>query len=276
MKQRNIIILLFLLMLTAVTGCKSSKTATEGVAGTETTKVLTEMAQSYRVWDTFSTSGKLSLSGAVSFSTSMQLKMVRNKCISISIRPILGIEVAKLYVDKDSAVLVNKYHKVYTTVELEHLADVLPVNIGTIQDILLARAFTLEDGTLTTDNIKKFSVKAQLENSDFVLSPRKKNKQFSYEFVINKDGRVEALNVRPSNSGKTYSVEYSDYGSADGGDVAGKIALSTTIEDKDIALGISMNSSKTKWDGNVDEGITVNKSYRKVTVSELISLLKQL
>ncbi len=278
MRQRHIIILVFLFLLVTVIGCKSSKTATEGDsgAGVETTKLLEEIAQSYKEWETFSTSGKITISGAMSFSTSMQLKMVHYKSISISIRPILGIEVAKLYIDKDSAVIVNKYHKVYTTIELENLTNVLPVNIGSIQDILLSRAFLLESGTLTPDNIKKFNVKTQSGKSDFILSPRKKNRQFSYEFEIDKEGKIEALNVYPAHSEKTYSAVYSDYDFTNEGKIAGNIALSTVIEDKNVVLGIKMNPSKTKWDGKVEDGISIGKSYRKVTIGELMSLLKDM
>lgn len=278
MKQGQSIIVSFLLMLTVLAGCKSSKTAvtSETDEGMRPEKALIEMAESYGIWDTFATSGKLSISGVVSFSTSMQLKMVRNKCISISIRPILGIEAAKVFIDKDSAVVVDKYHKVYTTIELKHLAKILPVNIGTIQDVMLARAFTLDNGTMTTDNVKKFNVKEKPGSNNFIVSPRKKDKNFTYEFEVNKDNRIAMLNVYPARSEKTYSAVYSDYGSTNFGDMAGKISLSTIIGDKGVTLGITMNPSKTKWNGNADESISINKSYRKVTITELISLLKQL
>lgn len=264
-----------MLVALVVTGCKSSKTSVdEGVIIDKSTEqVLTDVAASYRSWNTYSTSGKLSISGAMSFSTSMQLKMVHDKSVVISIRPVLGIEVAKIYVDNDSAVVVDKIHKVYASVELDRFANILPMNIGAIQDILLSRAFTLNDGTLSTDNLKKFSITALPSGNGYAVSPRKKADGFAYEFVLNNDKQMETLNVYPSGASKTYSAMYSDFTTLGG---AENIKVSATVKNKDVTLGLYMNSSKTKWDSDVDESLSISKSYRKVTVTEMLSILKSM
>ena len=275
----------YLLMLVAtaflftVSSCKSSKSVTEdSEQGVEiaTSYVLQEMAQSYRTWDTFSTSGKISISGIASFSTSMQLKMSRGKCISISIRPLLGIEVAKVFIDKESATIIDKYHKTYTTIELKDLAHILPIDINDIQDILLARAFTLNDGTLSTENVNKFSISTAGMGNGYIVSPKKKNKDFTYEFLLNKDKQVEALNVYPSSSAKSYSAVYSDFATSQPGSEAANISVDTTIKDKAVSLNLYMNPSKTRWDAEVEESVSINKSYKEVTILELLKSLKSL
>ena len=146
MNRISVILSILILSTLCFYSCKSSKSSVEGESTAIPDVTLQEMAQSYTDWNTYSTSGKLTLSGAASFSTSIQVKMTHNKSISISIRPVLGIEVAKVFVDNDSAVVIDKLHRVYTTIELERFKHILPVNIGNIQDIMLARPFTINDG----------------------------------------------------------------------------------------------------------------------------------
>ncbi len=274
--MKKLLIIIFTLCITAIgfNSCKSSKRATEESADAVPEIVLSEVAQSITPWQTYSTSGKLTLSGAASFATSMQMKMTRDMNITISIRPILGIEVAKVFIDNDSAVIVNKYHKVYTTVYLDELKHLLPVNIQSIQDIILAQPFSLKDGTLSIENIKKFTM--QVASDGYTLAPRKKQKEFAYTFTLNQAKQVEALTVKPTNSNKTYTAVYSDFVTDKPSSVASYINFATQIGDKDIALQLYLNPSKAKWDTMVDETLSISKSYRKISIAEHIELLQSL
>ena len=279
MKKIYFIQLIISIILITVTGCKSSKTITGGDKGDKdivSEVVLQELADSYKAWNSYSTSGKISISGALSFSTSMQLNMVKDKCISISIRPVLGIEVAKVFINTDSAVVVNKIQKVYTSIDLKDLAHILPVDINDIQDIILARIFSLNDGTLNSDNIKQFMVSHDGRNNGILISPRNNSNRFSYEFSLNENKQVEMLSVYPTGSTKQYTAKYSSHASSTTGSEAENITIDTTIKDKDLSLELYMNSSRTKWDINVEESLSINKSYNKVSVIEFISMLKSL
>lgn len=277
--MKKFLLLITTTILLIVTGCKSSKTTTQGNEDninfvSET--ILQETAKAYSTWNTVSTSGRISISGAASFSTPMQLKMVRNKCIYISIRPILGIEAAKVFINSDSAVVVNKLNKVYTSIDLHDLAHILPIDINALQDILLAKVFSLNYGTLSSDNLNKFTISEDILNNGFLIAPRNKNNKISYEFLLNKNKQVTALNVYPSASAKQYSAVYSNHATTSAGSEAENINISTTIRDKELSLELYLNSSKTKWDIPVEEAISLNKSYRKVSIMEFLSILKTL
>lgn len=277
--MKKFLLLITTTILLIVTGCKSSKTTTQGNEDninfvSET--ILQETAKAYSTWNTVSTSGRISISGAASFSTPMQLKMVKNKCIYISIRPILGIEAAKVFINSDSAVVVNKLNKVYTSIELHDFAHILPIDINALQDILLAKVFSLNYGTLSSDNLNKFTISEDILNNGFLIAPRNKSNKFSYEFLLNKNKQVTALNVYPSASTKQYSAVYSNHATTSAGSEAENINISTTIKDKELSLELYLNSSKTKWDSPVEETISLNKSYRKVSIMEFLSILKTL
>ena len=274
MRRPLVIFSIILLTVLCFHSCKSSKTSVADDGANVPNVALQELAESYTDWDTYSTSGKVSLSGAMSFSTSVQVKMAHGKCIAISIRPLLGIEVAKVFVNNDSAVVINKINRVYSTVKLEQFKNILPVSINTLQDIVLARPFTINDGTLSKSNIKKFNI-AQAENG-FIVSPRNTANNINYKFAINSNKQVKELIVAPQNSAQTYSAMYSDFVSENPGSEASNIRCDATLKGKKISMQLYLNPAKTKWDGVVDESASINSSYRKVTVYEFIDILKSM
>lgn len=273
MKKLHFIILSVVLLMLGMTSCKSSRSVTSDVVPrVQPTAVLQEVASSYRSWETYSVSGKVSMSGVASLSSSMQLKMVKGKCVLISIRPILGIEVAKMYIDNDSAVVVNKLNKTYTSLSLSQFAEIMPVDINIVQDMILARVFDLKEGELSLKNLKKFEISSDADN--FTITPRKKRKDFAYEFMLNDAKQLTALSVSPTSSSKTYTAQYSGYVKDAVGGPASNIKFATSFRGKNIELNLNMNTTKGKWDGNVDEYFSVGMGYKKLSIAEFLTSLK--
>ena len=277
MKRLGVYILFLLLLILGLQGCKSSKSAVGDSQKEKTIKeeqVLREIASSYNEWRTFTTSGKINISGIASFSTSVQLKMQRDKSIMFSIRPVLGIEVARLYVNNDSAVIVNKLHKVYTSIDLKDYTNIVPVSVGALQDVFLSRVFSLKDGTLSQGNIKKFIIEPTVNG--YIIALRKNHDKFTYDFTLNSNKVLETLNIRPKNSKDTYVARYSDYTVTSLGGVASGIEINTEVGEKSLSVGLSLNTSKIKWNEPVEDGITIGNGYRKVTMTEFLKILKSI
>lgn len=271
MRKLYFILVTVIVMTLGFTGCKSSKTVT----GTDdkavgAAAVLRDVAASYEQWNTYTASGKLILSGKASLSSSIQLKMLKDKNISISIRPVLGIELAKVFINNDSAVVINKFNKVYTSVGLDVFSHVVPMNVGALQDIFLSRIFSLNDGTLSLDNIKKFEAESSGEGFD--VEPRKKQKDFSYVFSLNKDRELQKLSIYPSKSDKSYVAEYGGHS----GGLASVLRMETDINGEQVSLEFDMNTSRAKWNATVDEELNISKSYKKVTLQEFVEVLKSI
>ena len=66
-------------------------------------------------WQTLQTSGNISLKGGNNFSSSVQVRMIRDEAIFISLRPVLGIEVGKLLITADSL------YAVFRNAEIERI-----------------------------------------------------------------------------------------------------------------------------------------------------------
>jgi len=102
-------------------------------------------------WQTMQTSGNIRLSAGSTFSSSIQVRMVRDQAIYISLRPVLGIEVGKLIITADSLYAVDKVHKRYIAEKVSLLTGGIPVTVSDVQNIFLGRPFIIGKGTLSED-----------------------------------------------------------------------------------------------------------------------------
>ena len=118
---------------------------------------LQTVAETVPEWTDVTISGKLTInSGKSSISSPVILKMVNDKMISISIRPILGIEMGKIYITNDSLVAVDKYHKTYFTENIASLVG-FDLDVASLQALFLSRPFQPGEGPITDKNRKKFN-----------------------------------------------------------------------------------------------------------------------
>lgn len=256
-------------LLAVTSGCKSSKQSADSsvYSGTETEETLkarfANTVASYNEWTTFKTSGKFTIGGVASFSSSMQLAMVKGKAISISIRPFLGIEMGKLYITEDSIVIVNKMEKYYIAERLQLITNGIPFNINDMQNIFLARMFELGKGGVTTDAETLKSITADAEGlMNVKFEP--KNMGFDYLFAVNKDLEVKNLTVSFTGSQSDFFVNYYDYQTSVAGKIADTIEMLSKFGEKDFSLKFVYDSSRNEWNGDVDCSIQINSRYSRV------------
>ena len=74
--------------------------------------------------------------------------MERGKSIYISVRPMGIMEVGRLIIKGDTLLVIDKIHKRYILENAKLLTSGIHVDVNTLQDIFLGRAFVLGKGTL--------------------------------------------------------------------------------------------------------------------------------
>ena len=225
--RRTTIMILVVAALTVATGCSKkvvnnggTKDVTQGVSPGVTGNYdnsmfkpdIAKIAKGQGSWTTLKSGGNAELGGATSLSSSMQLKMERGKYIFISLRPMLGIEAARLVITGTEVMVVDKLHRRYIKEDISFLTSGIPVTIETLQDIFLGRVHVLGSGTLTGGNSSK--MKAEPGDGGGLLIPTEQYKGFTYNYGITTDNQVASLSVHPTRAAtgaaRTYSVEYDD------------------------------------------------------------------
>ena len=220
-------------------------------------------------WQTMQTGGNIKLSAGSTFSSSVQVRMVRNRDIYISLRPVLGIEVGRLLITADSVYVVDKVHKRYIAEKVSLLTAGIPVTVSDVQDMFLGRAFIIGKGTLS-DELKD-QVTAGQAGSGCIVNANEHYRGYSYAFAYDKSNRIVTLNIVPEGSTtNAYQVKYSDVKATDAGNIAHDIKVNGTIEKKQ--LNLTLTYKNIDWNGNVKIDHTIPSGYTRMNARDLFSL----
>ena len=271
--KNNLVILIMLAAL--MSGCgtfKKAATLPDTTTTTTPTDVSDPMAAVIATlgdWQTLQTGGNINLNAGSSFSSSIQVRMVRDQAIYISLRPVLGIEVGKLIITADSLYAVDKVHKRYVAEKVSLLTSGIPVTVSDVQDIFLGRPFIIGKGTLSESNKSEMSVGPTKNN--VTLVPNENYKGYAYAFAFDKANRITSLDIVPAGSTTAaYQVKYSDVRATTAGNIAHAINANANIEKKKVAF--SLTYKKIEWNDNVKIDSSIPGNYSRMSAKDLFSL----
>ena len=246
MKAIKAIVLLMIVAVAMIgTGCSSSRQAVnkEQTLSSIDSRIG-EFAQ-YAAWKTLVCKGKVTLAAGAgkTVTSSMQMKMIAGRSISISVRPLLGIEMARLYIAGDEIVILDRYHKVYVREKAK----------GTFTAALAGDVVLTANGDAVT------------------LSPVEQYEGFNYAYVFNADRNLERLEVTPNGGDAIYSANYSNVATTRAGKVATEVAVATKLNGVDLTLGLTLNS--LTWNNDISDDIEIPADYQEATGSSIIKAL---
>ncbi len=273
MASKNLVII-FGVFILAFVSCKSSHKTTAENEYKGLSEIFDNVTGSYGNWNTFTTSGKLSISFGKSFSSSMQIKMVKGKSISISIRPLLGIEMGRVYITGDSVYVIDKINKQYFAEKITSLTKDFPFDLNVLQNILLNRTFAIGEGYLTPSMKSKVNID-DIGSGIWSISPKRQHNGFTYSFLMNK-ANLSSLEVLPVNLSKPCSVLYENFQPSDMGTLASTILVEASSGTKNYSLKFNIDISRINWDSPVNESVSIGANYKRIPLKALTGILKSL
>lgn len=230
--------------------------------------ILDAIAQRQLPWTYMQAGGSVKLISEKKLSSSMQIRMIRDKAIYISIRPMLGIEIAKMVITNDSLFVVDKYHKRYLAEPLSIITNGIPVTVSNMQDIFLGRAFLLNSGTLTKQN--KDLATIQTDDNKNKIVPVSQPDLFSYAFSLLADNSLTAVEVTPK-KGKPYTANYDEITNTLVGPIARETNIAAEVGGKKFTLELSLKSPT--WNEEISIDYKIPTSYTRINGKKLASML---
>lgn len=277
-----------ILALIGTVGCRSGKdVAANGdnattVIGDATNPGATKTPQSldsrynalvstWKPWNDMEVGAKLNVTSPVKLNGAGKIYMRRGQWISVSVR-MLGFEVANLWLDNDSIVVVDKFHKKYLSEPTSKLIGGADVTIENIQDLLLGRAFLAGGGMATADSRQQFNF-SEVENGWYII-PRQQPKEYTYGFLASLTANaLRGAAVDVDNFGAV-TAEYSDYfESRNCGWFAQTVSVANT-RGKKIAATLRLDLNGARFNTGVAKQCNLPKGYERIPASSLASLLK--
>ncbi len=281
MKTTPIILLAILAIL--ATGCRAKQQViTTDYPKPDTTTVtpttnpletrLNAFAASQLGWNTLQAGGNVKIGGAKSFSSSMQMRMIRGKAIYISLRPLIGIEVGKIVITNDSVLVVDKYHKRYLAEPISLITNGVPVTVTEMQDIFLGRAFILGKGTVNTST--RHLVQLDADGTNYRLSPKTQPQAFNYGFTLDPSNHVVAVEVKPASGTKTpYTACYSSVQLTLAGPIAQHADVAATVRNSKFTLALDLKDIMWNTQVNIDDSKPTG--YKRIDGHQITSILGQ-
>lgn len=128
--MKSLRFIIFLLVCLSLGACHSSRK----------TAGLSDKAHK---WHTLEVPVKVSVDEPMNLGFSGKALLVRDSSIYVSMR-MLGMEVAYIYADADSAVLCDRFHKLYLSEPLDRLLPARYASIDRLQEIMLGQVSPME------------------------------------------------------------------------------------------------------------------------------------
>jgi len=248
------------------TGSTATKTATQTVTSDQLPTRVAAIQTAYQPWSTMQASSKVSLKGKT---VSAQVRMLRGEALQISVRPLLGIEIARLVVARDSVFVVDKYHKQCSAEPLSSLVGDLPVTVEMMQNLLLGQGFLVGEGTF--NQVDRSHLDATATDGLLRIAPASQPTQYNYAFTYDGDNHVTALQVTPtvgSTAGTTVKVDYSDISSTPAGDIAHQAQVNSTLKGKTLDFTLIYND--IDWNKDLTVDTTLPTNYKRTTLRGLL------
>ena len=274
-KLSKYLIALLLLLFVGVYSCKPKERIVQAESELEdktNSNLFEDILENEVRYSTFSSKLNMSFStGRKVLNSRATLRIVRNEAIQLSIQPIFGIEMFRLYIQPDCIIILDRMNKRYVQETYDDLKKEYPIgfNFYTLQSLFTNALFIPEQSNVLIDDYNNFRY---LQSSDnYLLSGRDKLSDINYSFCVNGNDQITLTQMyMPA---KKYSLEwsYDEFTLVEKLFFPFKMKVSASSQEVNLNTSISLSSI------NFDESLTLDSSipssYTKVELKEVIKLL---
>lgn len=263
------------MLFMAFFGCKTSHKATDTKVKAEnrpTDKTAPDLQQliTNQSFKATTVSAKASVKTEIGDNTNtfnINLRLQTDSVIWISISPLLGIEVARVMITRDSVKFMDRLNNRYSVSDFEFLTKLLKVNVDfdIIQGILTGNLFAYKKNKFNSVYIEdKYYIlstlsKRKLQRSMEDIDPNKPIVQDLY--VDGSTYRITRLNVEDQRVQKSLLTDYEDHRVTDGGLFPFK---SKTIIKADKTAKIDIEYNKVVINTELEFPFSIPKGYEQI------------
>lgn len=264
---------ILLLVILLLAGCKTKqiKTTTPDVVN-ETAdiellfKEVMAMQPSYQTLNISQMEAQLMLDNR-DFSLRCTVKAKRGEFITISILPVLGIEIYRITFTPKSFIVLDRLNRQYCENDYSYLKKLTGFNINFdhVEALLSAQLFLLEGTTSVTSFKKNFNL--QLSDTTYKLLANQKIGTLLHQFEVSPTYQIKSTALT-ENTLEVISFAYDNYQIQ--GDVTYPMNMSVRITNQDRAATVDLVIKKAVFNKEVEAVSADLTRYTKVSCSQAL------
>ena len=274
-RKQTIFLLGLAVVVWGLHSCKSKKAIVAAAPVEEKVDVdlFTDILNNQFTFKTFSSKLNLNLSsGTKSLSSKASLKIVKDKAIQLSVQPLFGVEMLRVYADRDSLVLLDRMNKRYVKESIEDVKKIYPVGFDykTLQSLLTNQVFVSGQTDVIYSDYEKFST-GQLSAMHYLLKSVDKESGIEYSFTIDGNDRIALTHLMEPEDHYSMSWRYDDFVMATHKAFPCKMNVALASTKRKVSVGLEFSGISLDEDFALQ--VSVPGSYTRTTISDIVKIL---
>jgi len=263
------------LLLILLGGCKSSKkVATVDSEGAKAHREFFDsmLKQSFQ-FTTLSARMNVDLNiPGKEVSSRVDLKMVKDSALMLSVQPILGIEMFRLEMNKDSIKVIDRMGKRYVAENYANLTDEssLVFNFYNLQSLFVNRIFLPGEQSILPEAYNRFLLDQEGSRAEV----KTKDKMgLLYTFLADGEEKLLSTHIATSSESHALKWNYSDFRLTEGQPFPMLMDV-RFFSGGSFKGGVKMGFSKVQTNIPVKIESSIPDKYKRITLADILKSLK--
>ena len=273
------LILLCLLIIPILNSCRTAKNASASntVLTLHTTaSFLNAYNDKELKYNTLSANIQFDVvtSSGTEMSSRGQLKIVKDDCIQISIRPLLGIEAFRAELTPDSIKIINRLNRWYMIESFDQIKGNIAIdfNFYNLQALLTNRLFLPGEAYLTD---KQFNVfQGEQTNTGYLLRTNDKA-GLQYAFMADSNEKIVRTEIKDDAINYMLDCNYKNFLPAGSQTFPMNLHIRLLTESRD-QYSLSLNFSHVNVDQPLSMDFVIPANYQRVNLPQIINSIENL
>lgn len=235
------------------------------------------LAATYGDWQSVSMPVKVQITSPKRISVSGTAKMVNGKALTISLRMLGLVDVATIYADADSVLLVSRAASLYVCEPMAALTKYTGLTLSDLQAALLGRAFRAGKGQIAAADYGAFAVSPSAEGG-YLMTPASTGAVltgFGIETPDNGAPYVSAFAAETAVATAMMSMGMPQ--NTEVGAVAPSLTVEASAGKISLLANVTWSLDRAQW--NSPQSLarpSIPRNARRVGMTQLVNMLKKL
>lgn len=211
-------------------------------------------------------------SGTKSLSSRANIRIVKDEALQISIQPLFGVEMFRLYINPDTVFLLDRMNKRYVLESIVSLKERYPVGFDyyTMQSLFTNALFVSGKGKIDASDYQAFNYDRASDQS-YRITGQDAESGIDYSFTVNGDDRITFSHLMQPE--KKYYIQWGYHNFAVLNNLTFPHKMNVTLSSASRKIDAEMVFSDVVTDDSIQLSLNVPSNYTKTSIDEILKVL---